>query len=106
MGAHSVGFYFSGRKSRYQVSEEFEKLQKKEDRKLKNVPREVMYGRYADLGYIKFEDKLIENEYDAECYCLDRAEKWEYCYAVKTKILKPGAKKRSTVWLVMGWMPE
>lgn len=109
MGAYGISFAFSGRLTKDQVSEKFRKIQEKEDRKLKRIAKidpDMVPGYYSDLGYIKFEDKLVENEREAYMYCVDRAERWEYCYAVKTKTLKPGAKKRSTIWLVVGWMSE
>ena len=109
MGAHSVSFEFSGRLTKDQVSTKFHQMQEKEDRKLKRIAKidpDIVEGYYSDLGYIKFEDKLFEDEHEAYMYCIDRAQRWEYCYAVKTKTLKPGAKKRTTIWLVVGWMSE
>ena len=109
MGAHSVSFEFSGRLTKDQVSTKFHQMQEKEDRKLKRIAKidpDIVEGYYSDLGYIKFEDKLFEDEHEAYMYCIDRAERWEYCYAVKTKTLKPGAKKRTTIWLVVGWMSQ
>ena len=109
MGAHSVSFEFSGRLTKDQVSTKFHQMQEKEDRKLKRIAKidpDMVEGYYSDLGYIKFEDKLFENEREAYMYCVDRAERWDFCYAVKTKVMKPGHKKRTTIWLVVGWMSE
>ena len=103
MGAHSVDLVFSARLTENQVADKFKKLQKKLDKQQED---DDLYGRWSDLGYIKFEDKLINDYNTAVEYCLERAEKWEYCYAVKTMYTKPGAKKRTKVWLVAGWMPE
>lgn len=104
MGAHSVDLVFSARLTDKEVADKFKKIQKEQDKHLSDD--DDLYGRWSDLGYIKFEDKLIKDYSNALDYCLKRAEKWEYCYAVMTMYLKPGAKKRTKVWLVAGWMPE
>ncbi len=55
---------------------------------------------------VKFEDKFIADENKAADYVLERAEKWDWGYAVLTMTKKPGATKRSRVWLVGAWIPE
>ena len=103
MGAYSVEFVFPGKLTKQQVLDKFKKECVKLDKKYHT---ENDYARYVDLGTIKFGNDMIEDQDEARRYCLEHAEKWEYCYGVKTKYKKPGGKRATESWIVCGWMPE
>lgn len=116
MGAHSDIMLISGRKSESEALAEF----RKRARRLHKLELQLeKMGEFcgASDGYgwasldnpyfkVRFEDKVFDNLCEGENYCLERAEKWEYGYAVKVKCLAPGKKKKGTYWMISVWVPE
>jgi excinuclease UvrABC ATPase subunit len=76
MGACSIEFTLSGKKTRQQIERAFKK-RKREDKDY-NGHREGYSGDFQTVHEVKHHDKIFNSYNDAWDYCLDNAQKWDY----------------------------
>jgi len=99
MGATNVSFTMKGSATRAEVKKRFEREQEEGTYMNGHDPYN---GTFSTIQNVKFHDhKLFDNESDAEDYCLEYAQKWDYAIAVKYT-----DDKGELQWLVAGWAAE
>jgi len=98
MGASNVSFTMKGSATKAEVKQRFRDEQ---EEGIYMNGHDPYNGTFSTIQSVKFHDKVFDNESEAEDYCLDKAEKWEYAIAVKYK-----DDKGELQWLVAGWAAE
>ena len=98
MGATNVGFTLDGKKSKKEVIDYFQKAREKA---LYMYGHDSYNGTISTIPDVRITDEVFETKSEAEEYCLDNAEKWEYAIACKYK-----NKEGNLMWLVEGWAAE
>ena len=80
MGAENVEMTLPIEMSEWDVLQKFEAI--KEDC-VYEYGHDPYNGTWSTIETIKFDKKEFDNDDDAQKYCLDKAQKWDYAIAVK-----------------------